>query len=57
MDCQDKARDSMGANASDSERQKATEAMEKCVVKCADDVLSNIPILFRRLKDTLAKSK
>lgn len=54
MDCQDKAKDSMGANATDAQRNKATTSMEKCVVKCVDDNLANIPTLFRRIKDTIA---
>lgn len=55
MDCKDKATDTMGANATDLDKQKATTGMEKCVLKCVDGNLEYIPTLFKRIKETIAK--
>lgn len=53
IDCRDKATDTLGANATEAQKQQATVTMERCVVKCVDTHLELLPAFLKRIKQTI----
>lgn len=57
MDCQDKVRDKVKPDSTDSEVSKYKGEMEKCVLKCVDSHIDMLPNLLKRMKEVLSKGK
>jgi len=53
MDCQDIVRDKMSKNASESEMAKHRRDIEQCVVKCGDSHIALLPVMMKRIKETI----
>ena len=53
MDCQDRVRDKIPANASQDEVVKHKGELEQCVIKCADSHIALVPALMKRMKEVL----
>jgi len=53
MDCQDAVRDKMNKNASESEMAKHRHDIEQCVVKCGDAHIALLPVMMKRIKETI----
>ncbi|XP_045188531.1 protein FAM136A-like [Mercenaria mercenaria] len=57
MDCQDKVRDKMTTNISETQRLQLGQEMESCVKKCADDHIRKLPELSKKLKSNISSMK
>ena len=57
MDCQDAARDRITDKTTESDVQLYKEDMERCVVKCVDTHIAQLPSLEKRLRLGLTKGK
>lgn len=57
MDCQDAARDRINDKTTESDVQLYKEDMERCVVKCVDTHIAQLPSLEKRLRLGLTKGK
>lgn len=55
MDCQDVVRDKMSKNASESEMAKHRRDIEQCVVKCGDAHIALLPVMLKRIKETIQR--
>lgn len=55
MDCQDKARDRVGSNTTETDISKFRGEMETCVVKCADTHVGLLPAMYKRMKEVITK--
>ena len=55
MDCQDVVRDRISKNASESEMAKHRSDIEQCIVKCGDAHIALLPLMTRRIKDTVQR--
>lgn len=53
MGCQDVVRDKISRNASESEMVKHSSDVEQCVVKCGDAHIALIPLMMRRIRETI----
>jgi len=53
MDCQDAVRDRVGKNASETEMAKHRSDAEKCIVKCGDSHIALLPVMMKRIKETI----
>jgi len=53
MDCQDVVRDRISKNASESEMAKHRSDVEQCIVKCGDTHIALLPLMMKRMKETL----
>jgi len=57
MDCGDAVRDRISKNASESEMAKHRADVEKCIVKCGDTHIALLPLMQKRIKDTVGPHK
>ena len=55
MDCQDVVRDKMSKNSSESEMAKHRRDIEQCVVKCGDTHIALLPVMMKRIKETIQR--
>jgi len=53
MDCQDAARDRIRQDASESEKAKYRSDIEQCIVKCGDTHIALLPLMMRRIRETV----
>jgi len=53
MDCQDVVRDRTGLNASESEMAKHRRDIEQCIVKCGDAHIALLPLMMKRIRETV----
>ncbi|ODN02214.1 hypothetical protein Ocin01_04470 [Orchesella cincta] len=56
LDCQDKSRDKLSTNASESEMLGLKNEFEHCAIRCVDDNLKLLPTLLKRMKASLDKA-
>uniref|UniRef100_T1IIX2 Protein FAM136A n=1 Tax=Strigamia maritima TaxID=126957 RepID=T1IIX2_STRMM len=54
LECQDKIRDKIGPNTSEDDVMVYRGEFEKCVDKCADTHINLLPLMFKRMKETLS---
>jgi len=55
LDCQDKSRDKLTANASDGEIERLKNEFEVCAVHCVNENLTVLPALLKRMRASLDK--
>jgi len=53
MDCQDVVRDKISQNASETEMSKHRSDIEQCIVKCGDAHIALLPLMMKRIKETV----
>ncbi|RQM29660.1 hypothetical protein B5M09_003770 [Aphanomyces astaci] len=56
MECQDRAKDSLSSQPSESQISAAQAGMEKCVSKCVDGHIKLLPTLKKRIEDTVSSA-
>lgn len=56
MDCEDKVKDKVPANAKTDQLDRYRAIYEDCVVKCIDTATSGLPGLSTRIKDRIKSS-
>lgn len=57
MECNDKIRDKMGPNPTQTEVDKHSEDFEKCATKCVDSYCELLPSLEKTMKKVLSKNE
>jgi hypothetical protein len=57
MDCQDKVRDKLTADISETKRLQLRQDMEACVNVCANDHIKRLPELYKKLKSNISNMK
>lgn len=57
MDCQDKVRDKLTADISETQKLQLRQEMEACVKKCADEHIRKLPELHKKLKTNISSMK
>ncbi|ESO90366.1 hypothetical protein LOTGIDRAFT_218054 [Lottia gigantea] len=55
-DCQDRTKDQIGPNPSETELHKHKAGLEKCVVKCVDNHIDLFPNFIKKLTESIKKS-
>lgn len=57
MECNDKIKDQMGPNPTQSEVNKLSDDFEKCATKCVDTYCDLLPSLEKTMRKMLASKK
>lgn len=53
--CQDKAQNTLSIMSGDSDKQRAQQVLESCVVDCAKEYTGQVPKIFASIKSNINK--